>query len=148
MCVPWDIVIAIVAGLVLMWVALIAVLWVTKPDNASITDALRLLPDVVRLVTRLARAPEVPRRIRVALLLLLAYLASPIDIVPDFIPVLGYADDAVIVALTLRWVARHAGVDALQHYWPGTPEGLDTVRRLAQIKAPGNDASSDGVQRP
>ena len=145
---PWDIVIAVIGGLVLLWVVLVAVLWVTKPDDASITDALRLLPDVVRLVTRLARAPEVPRRIRVALFALLAYLASPIDLVPDFIPVLGYADDAVIVALTLRWVARHAGADALERYWPGTPEGLDAVRRLARLQAPGNDSSTDGVQRP
>ena len=145
---PWDIVIAVVAGLVLLWLVLVVVFWVTRPDDASIADALRLLPDVVRLVARLARAPEVPRRVRVGLLLLLAYLASPIDIVPDFIPVLGYADDAVIVALTLRWVARHAGVDALERYWPGTPEGLDAVRRLARIKAPGNDAATDDVQRP
>jgi uncharacterized membrane protein YkvA (DUF1232 family) len=137
--VPWDIVIAVVGGLLLLWVAVVLVLWVTKPDDASITDALRLLPDVVRLVSRLARAPEVPRRVRVALFVLLAYLVSPIDIVPDFIPVLGYADDAVIVALTLRWVARHAGADALQRHWPGTPEGLDAVRRLTRIQADGND---------
>jgi uncharacterized membrane protein YkvA (DUF1232 family) len=137
--VPWDIVIAVVGGLLLLWVALVLVLSVTKPDDASITDALRLLPDVVRLVSRLARAPEVPRRVRVALFVLLAYLVSPIDIVPDFIPVLGYADDAVIVALTLRWVARHAGADALERHWPGTPEGLDAVRRLTRIQADGND---------
>ncbi len=136
---PWDIVIAVVGGLLLLWVALILVLWVTKPDDASITDALRLLPDVVRLVSRLARAPEIPRRVRVALFVLLAYLVSPIDIVPDIIPVLGYADDAVIVALTLRWVARHAGADALERHWPGTPEGLDAVRRLTRIQARGND---------
>jgi uncharacterized membrane protein YkvA (DUF1232 family) len=146
--VPWDIVIAVVGGLILLWAVLVIVLWVTKPDDASITEALRLLPDVVRLVARLARAPEVPRRIRVALLLLLAYLASPIDIVPDFVPVLGYADDAVIVALTLRWVARNAGADALEHFWPGTAEGLASVRRMARIETPGNDAWPDGVQRP
>lgn len=131
--------IAVIAGLVLLWVALVVVLWVTKPDDASVTDALRLLPDVVRLVARLARAPEVPRRVRVALFALLAYLASPIDLVPDFIPVLGYADDVVVVALTLRWVARHAGADALERHWPGTPEGLDAVRRLARIQSSGND---------
>jgi uncharacterized membrane protein YkvA (DUF1232 family) len=146
--VPWDIVIAVVGGLILLWVALVAVLWVAKPDDASITEALRLLPDVVRLVARLARAPEVPSRIRVALLLLLAYLASPIDIVPDFVPVLGYADDAVIVALTLRWVARSAGPHALERYWPGTAEGLDSVRRMARITTPGNGAPPEGVQRP
>jgi len=137
---PWDIIIALVGGLLLLWIALVAVLWVTKPDDASITDALRLLPDVVRLVSRLARAPEVPRRVRVSLFVLLGYLASPIDIVPDFIPVLGYADDAVIVALTLRWVAGVAGPEALERYWPGTADGLDALRRLARIQSSGNDA--------
>lgn len=132
----------------MLWVVLVAILWSTKPDDASIADALRLLPDVVRLVTRLARAPEVPRGVRIALFVLLAYLALPIDIIPDFIPVLGYADDAVIVALTLRWVARKAGAAALESYWPGTPDGLAAIRRLARIKAPGNGAPTRDVQRP
>jgi uncharacterized membrane protein YkvA (DUF1232 family) len=146
--VPWDILIAVVGGLLLLWVSLVAVLWVAKPDDASVTDALRLLPDVVRLVSRLARAPEVPRRVRVALFVLLAYLASPIDLVPDFVPVLGYADDAVVVAFTLRWVARVAGPEALERYWPGTPDGLDAVQRLARIQASGNDSGRGSVERP
>lgn len=135
---PWNVVIAVVGGLLLLWAAIVAVLYAAKPDKVSVADALRLLPDVVRLVARLARAPEVPRRIRIALFVLLAYLASPIDIVPDFIPVLGYADDVVIVALTLRWVARGAGADALARHWPGTPGGLDAVRRLARVHETGN----------
>ncbi len=61
--------------------------------------------------------------VRVRLVLLLVYLASPIDLVPDFIPVLGYAADAVIVALVLRSVTRRAGHDALQRHWPGTSKG-------------------------
>lgn len=137
---PWDAVVAVVGGLLLLWAALVALLIAARPDAISVADALRLLPDVIRLVARLARADEVPRRVRIALLVLLAYLASPIDIVPDFIPVLGYADDVVIVALTLRWVARRAGPDALTRYWAGTPAGLDAVRRLARVHGIGNDA--------
>lgn len=70
---------------------------------------MRLLPDILRLIPRLARDQALPRGVRVRLWLLLLYLASPIDLIPDFIPVLGYADAAIIVAATLRSVARHAG---------------------------------------
>lgn len=129
----WDVVVGVVAGLVLLWVVLVGVLWVTKPDETTVREALRLLPDVVRLVSRLARDPAVPRRVRLVLVVLLVYLVSPIDLVPDFVPVLGYADDAVVVALTLRWVVRHAGIDVVADRWPGTPQGLDAVRRLARV---------------
>jgi uncharacterized membrane protein YkvA (DUF1232 family) len=69
--------------------------------------------------------------VRVRLVLLLAYLLSPIDLVPDFVPVIGYADDAVIVALVLRSVLKRAGPEALQRHWPGSPAGLDIILRAA-----------------
>lgn len=70
---------------------------------------------------------------RFRLWLLLAYLISPIDLIPDFIPVLGYADDAIIVAIALRSVTRRAGTEALQRHWAGTPEGLVTLLTLAGL---------------
>jgi uncharacterized membrane protein YkvA (DUF1232 family) len=75
----------------------------------------------------------VPVAARARLWLLLAYLAMPIDLVPDFVPVVGYADDALLVAWALRSVVRAAGPEALERHWPGTPEGLDVVRRLARV---------------
>ncbi len=128
----WSL-IGVVAGLALLWLLLVAVLWATKPDELRVRELLRLLPDVVRLVRRLAADRALPRGVRVRLWLLLAYLVSPIDIVPDFIPVLGYADDAVIVALVLRSVIRRAGPAAVARHWPGTPEGLAALRRLARL---------------
>ena len=68
--------------------------------------------------------------------LLLAYLAFPIDLVPDFIPVIGYADDVVIVAAVLRSVVRRAGPQAVRRHWPGTHDGLEALWRLARL--PGN----------
>jgi uncharacterized membrane protein YkvA (DUF1232 family) len=68
--------------------------------------------------------------VRVRLWLLLGYLAMPIDLVPDVIPVIGYADDAIVVALVLRSVVRRAGPDAVVRHWPGTPDGLAAVQRL------------------
>ncbi len=85
----------------------------------------------MRLIRRLAADKTVPAGVRVRLILLLVYLASPIDLVPDFVPVLGYADDAVIVALVLRSVTRHAGPEAVQRHWPGSPEGLQVIQKLA-----------------
>ena len=131
----WQTLLGVVAGLLLLWLMLVAVLWFTKPDDVRVKELLRLLPDVLRLVTRLARDPSLPRGVRVRLWLLLGYLALPIDLIPDFVPVLGYADDAVIVALVLRSVVRRSGVDAVQRHWPGTPDGLTALLRLAGSSA-------------
>jgi uncharacterized membrane protein YkvA (DUF1232 family) len=128
--------VAVVAGLAVAEVLFVAVLWRLAPDSASLRASLRLLPDVVRLVSRLARDRTLPIGVRLRLWGLLGYLALPIDLVPDFIPVVGYADDAILVAVTLRSVARAAGVPALAKHWPGTPQGLAVVTRLAGIAEP------------
>jgi uncharacterized membrane protein YkvA (DUF1232 family) len=132
----WPIALSVAAGVVLIWVALVAALWIAKPDDAGVQNALRLLPDVLRLLKRLASDPALPRGVRVRLALLLVYLASPVDLIPDFIPVLGYADDAIVVALVLRSVTRRAGPEALVEHWPGTPEGLAALRRLCRLPEP------------
>ena len=129
--------VAVVGGLVVVWLILIVALWFARPDDLRLHDALRLLPDLVRLLRRLAVEPEVPVGVRVRLWLLFAYLASPVDLVPDFIPVVGYADDAILVALVLRSVTRRAGPETLERHWPGTPEGLAAVRTLAGLRDPG-----------
>jgi uncharacterized membrane protein YkvA (DUF1232 family) len=86
-------------------------------------------------VHRLAGDGTLPRVVRVRLWLLLGYLALPIDLVPDFVPVLGHADDAIVVALVLRSVVRHAGAAAIDRHWPGTPEGLAALRRASRLPA-------------
>jgi uncharacterized membrane protein YkvA (DUF1232 family) len=88
---------------------------------------------VVRLVKRLAADPDTPRGVRIRLALLLGYLALPIDLIPDFVPVLGYADDAIIVAIVLRSATRSAGLEALAKHWPGTPEGLTALKHLCRL---------------
>jgi len=129
--VPLDVVAGIAAGLALAYAALLGALWAVRPRGASLPEALRLLPDLLRLVRRLAGDASLPRGVRVRLWLLLAYLAFPLDLVPDVVPVLGYADDAIVVALVLRAVVRRAGPGALARHWPGTPAGLAAVQRLA-----------------
>lgn len=135
----WQTLIAVAGGLLLLWLGLLAALWVAgrrTGDPASWREALRLLPDVIRLLRRLAADPTLPRGVRIRLVLLLGYLLLPIDLVPDVIPVIGYADDAIIVALALRAIVHSAGPDALARHWPGTLTGLATLHRLARLPGP------------
>ncbi len=134
----WEIGIGIAAGLVVLWLAVIAALWATKGrfDLVALREALRMLPDLVRLLKRLATDPTLPRGVRIRLWLLTAYLLIPIDLVPDFIPIIGYADDAIIVALALRSVIRHAGPQTIERHWPGTTDGLAAILRLAGTTRP------------
>jgi uncharacterized membrane protein YkvA (DUF1232 family) len=130
------ILVGVALGLVVLWVVLIVVLLLVarrEEDTTRLRDVLRLLPDVVRLVRRLAADPTLPRGVRWRLGALLVYLLLPIDLIPDFIPVIGYADDAIVVALVLRSVVRAAGVEALERHWPGNDQGLLVVRRLARV---------------
>lgn len=129
--------------MLLLWAALVAALWLARPDELRIRDALRLLPDLVRMLRRLAGDGRLPRGVRLRLWLLLGYLALPVDLVPDFVPVIGYADDAVVVALAQRAVTRAAGPAALDRHWPGSPQGLWAVRRLAGLTDGDYDSRSD-----
>lgn len=132
----WEIVVAVLGGLLLVWVLLVLALLVAarrEDRRVDLREALRLVPDVVRLVRRLAGDSSLPRGVRWRLVGLLGYLALPVDLVPDVIPVIGFADDVVVVALVLRSVVRRAGPEALDRHWPGTPEGLALVRRLAGL---------------
>ena len=136
----WHTLLGVLVGILLVYLVLLALLagYVRRhPDTVTLRDALRLLPDVLRLIRRLAADKTVPTGVRVRLVLLLIYLASPIDLVPDFIPVIGYADDVLIVAAVLRSVTRRAGPDALVRHWPGSPAGLQMIQRLAGIPADG-----------
>ncbi|WP_309229827.1 MULTISPECIES: YkvA family protein [unclassified Blastococcus] len=132
---PLRVLVAVGGGLVLLWLLLLLLLW--RSRTLAPREALRLLPDLVRLVRRLAADGSLPRGVRVRLWLLLGYLLSPIDLVPDVVPVLGYADDVVVVAWALRAVVRRAGDDALARHWAGSPAGLALVRRLAGLPAAG-----------
>jgi uncharacterized membrane protein YkvA (DUF1232 family) len=128
---------AVAGGLLLLWLLLVLLLWRARPDELRTVEVLRLLPDVVRLVRRLAADRSLPRAVRVRLWLLLAYLLSPVDLVPDVLPVIGYADDVVVVAWTLRSVVRRAGAGAVERHWPGSAAGLEVVRRLAGVPGEG-----------
>jgi uncharacterized membrane protein YkvA (DUF1232 family) len=108
------------------------VCWLTLAgrDNEARVLA-RFIPDCLVLFRRLLADDRVPRSRKLALIFLLGYLALPIDLVPDFIPVAGQLDDAILVALVLRFVLRGGGPALVDEHWPGSPEGARLMNRLA-----------------
>ncbi|RAX46916.1 hypothetical protein DQ353_19520 [Arthrobacter sp. AQ5-05] len=146
---PWlEPLLAIGGGLLLVYAVALVSLWLyarKNPGTIGLGDVLRLLPEMLRFLGRLVSDRKLPLRPRLALLLLLAYLASPIDLVPDFIPVIGYADDVLIVALVLRLVVRTSGRQSLERHWTGSGAGLLLVEKLAGL-APTSPGPLPGIQ--
>jgi uncharacterized membrane protein YkvA (DUF1232 family) len=120
------------AALVVVYLAVIAALVLTGRREQARAVA-GFVPDCAVLFGRLARDPAIPRHRRLALVALAGYLASPIDLVPDFLPVAGQADDAVLVVLALRWLARGAGPALLERHWPGPEGSLAVLLRFAGV---------------
>lgn len=114
------------------WLILVGVLFAAGRGGTA-RQAAALLPNLVFLFHGLARDPRVPRASKLLLLIGVAWIASPIDLVPEFIPVLGPLDDAIVAALILRHVARTAGKTVLAEHWRGDPDTLEKLFRLARI---------------
>lgn len=129
----WRVLIGVVCALAIAWIGLAVFLILARPRGSLLAEVLRLLPDTLRLLLRLAADRSLPRGVRVRLWLLFVYLAIPIDIVPDFIPVLGYADDAIIICAVLRSVVRRAGPEAIRRHWPGSRDGLAALWRVVGL---------------
>ena len=131
---PWiKVIVGLAVAVLVTWLLLVAALLTVKPKGNRLAESMRLLPDLLRLLRRVAADPTLPKGVRVRLGLLLLYLALPFDLVPDFVPVLGYADDAIIATWTLRSVARRIGVEQLRRHWPGSDDGFAALCRLTGI---------------
>ena len=116
--------IGILLGLLGTWVALLILLWVFRPRNASLRDLVSVVPDLVRLIRSLLADRETPFGVRLALTVLLVWIVNPIDLIPEFIPVIGPLDDVVVAVLVLRYVRRRIGLSELRARWPGTDAGF------------------------
>lgn len=115
------------------WLLLVGFLWLHRPSRDLAAVGLRLIPDLVRLVRALLADSSTPRSARLALAGLLVYLLSPLDLIPDFVPVIGAVDDLIVAAVVLRWVGRRVGLDDLRSRWTGDPAGFEILRRLLGI---------------
>jgi uncharacterized membrane protein YkvA (DUF1232 family) len=116
-------------------VAVIALLATGRRDHARALAG--FIPDCLVLTHRLLRDPRVPRQRKLFLIALIAYLASPLDLVPDFIPVVGQLDDAILVVLVLRIVLRTGGDALVREHWPGPQRSLAVVLSAGASTAAG-----------
>jgi uncharacterized membrane protein YkvA (DUF1232 family) len=96
---------------------------------------LRALPDVVRTIARLAADPVLPTAAKVALAAAVLYLVSPVDLIPDFIPVLGTLDDLLVAAILVDGILNYVDRRLVLKYWPGSAESLERVARAARVLA-------------
>jgi uncharacterized membrane protein YkvA (DUF1232 family) len=117
--------------IVVLYVVLVLALIVSGRHVAAKELAL-LVPNLVLLFKDLARDPAVPRGPKIALAIGVVWLISPIDLLPEFLPVLGPLDDAVVAALVLRYLVRRAGPDVVRRHWRGDPATLDAILRFAR----------------
>ena len=115
---------------VALWLLLVGALFAFgRKDDAR--ELVAFIPDCVILVKRLLGDPRVPRRAKLVLISLFVYLVLPFDLVPDFIPVAGQLDDAILVAAVLAYVVRLAGREVIEDLWTGSERGLRVVLSLA-----------------
>jgi uncharacterized membrane protein YkvA (DUF1232 family) len=125
-----ELIVGLLATLAVAWLVFVVVLWLHRPSREVAGQAIRIVPDVVRLGRALMTDGETPTNAKVAVLGMLIYLLSPIDLIPDFIPGLGQLDDVVVVALVLRWTGRRVGIEGLRRHWFGTDDGFGVLLRM------------------
>src|SRR3954465_8537462 len=133
---PWWEWLLVSLGVTLAVYAAFLAWLVTRGRQEDARAFATFIPDCIVLVTRLARHPRVPRRRKLLLIGVVGYLAMPFDLVPDFIPVAGQLDDAILVALVLAYVVRRAGRGVVEELWPGSDAGLRVVLALESKRPP------------
>jgi uncharacterized membrane protein YkvA (DUF1232 family) len=145
---------ALLIGLAITAVAyvLVVCVLVVVGRRTAAKELVLLLPNLVLLFKDLARDPRVPRGSKLLLIVGALWFASPIDLIPEFIPVLGPLDDAVVAALILRHLVHSAGADVVAGHWRGEPATLDRLLRFsnqrpldepAAITTTSRDATTD-----
>jgi uncharacterized membrane protein YkvA (DUF1232 family) len=118
-------------ALVAVWlVAIAALLWLGRKTIAK--ELVTLLPSLIRLFRGLIGDPRVPRGSKALLVVGAVWLASPIDLIPEFLPGIGGIDDAVVASLVLRHLVRRAGADVVREHWHGDPRTIGLILRAAR----------------
>jgi len=125
-----GVLVGIAIGLLALWPALLVLFWVLRPKDVSVRELLGVIPDVLRLLKSLITDGATPLDVRVVLVGLVAWILSPIDLIPEFIPLLGPLDDVIVAVVAMRYVRRRVGVAELERRWPGTSDGLALLVRV------------------
>jgi uncharacterized membrane protein YkvA (DUF1232 family) len=122
--------VAILVALVALWGVLLVVFWVLRPKGVSVRELVGLIPDILRLLRSRIGDRSAPLDVRLVLVGLVAWILSPIDLIPEFIPVLGPLDDVVVAVIALRYVRRRVGIEDLRRRWTGTDDGFALLVRV------------------
>ena len=122
--------IAIGLALAALWVAMLVVFWVFRPKDVPVREILGVIPDLLRLLRSVITDGSAPFDVRLVLVGLVAWILSPIDLIPEFIPVIGPLDDVVVAVVAMRYVRRRIGIDELRARWSGTSDGFDLLIRV------------------
>jgi uncharacterized membrane protein YkvA (DUF1232 family) len=125
-----EVIVAIAVGLVTLWALLLVLFWMLRPKGVPLRELLGLIPEVLRLLRSVVGDRSAPADVRLVLIGLLAWILSPIDLIPEFIPVLGPLDDVVVAVVAMRYVRRRVGIADLRARWTGTDDGFALLLRV------------------
>ena len=125
-----SLILGIVVGIVLLWALILVLLLLFRPKGVPLREFIRVVPDVMRLLRSIIGDRSTPLDVRAVLVLLLVWIISPIDLIPEFIPVLAPLDDVVVAAVALRYTRRRLGIEALRRRWAGSDEGFALLVRM------------------
>ena len=120
----------IAIGLIVVWLVLLALFWALRPRGVPVRELLGIIPDVLRLLRSIIRDGKAPLDVRLVVIGLVAWIVSPIDLIPEFIPVLGPMDDIVVAIVAMRYVRRRLGVEDLRSRWAGSPASFALLLRV------------------
>jgi uncharacterized membrane protein YkvA (DUF1232 family) len=123
-------IIGLVIALVSLWALLVLLLWLLRPRGVSLREVMRVVPDVLRLLGSTVTDRRVPWDVRLVVGGIFVWIASPIDLIPEFIPGIGPVDDVVVAILALRYIRRRLGTDGLRDRWGGSPDGFRLLERV------------------
>jgi uncharacterized membrane protein YkvA (DUF1232 family) len=121
---------AVVITLVVLWAGLLVLFWALRPKEVPVRELVRVIPDVLRLVRSVIADRTAPWDVRLTLVVLVAWILSPIDLIPEFIPVLGPLDDVVVAVVAIRYVRRRMGIEDLRRRWVGSDDGFELLVRV------------------
>jgi uncharacterized membrane protein YkvA (DUF1232 family) len=125
-----PLVVGMALGVLALWLLLLVLFYVLRPKDVPVREVLGIVPDILRLIRSLITDRSAPLDVRLVLGGLLAWIMSPIDLIPEFIPVLGPLDDVVVAVVSMRYVRSRLGSDELRRRWVGTPAGFALLARV------------------
>ena len=120
----------VAVALVAVWVVLLALFWLFRPKDVPVREIVRVVPDILRLLRALVTDGGVPLDARLVIVGLIAWIVSPIDLIPEFIPGLGPLDDVIVAIVAMRYVRRRIGFDGIAARWTGSDDGLRLLARV------------------